>query len=195
MKLSHLCLSLSFAAFAGCADAGAPPDLTTASLTAEQCDYFDVNGKVTICHATSSQTNPYVIIRTSVQGCINGHEDHANDFVAFDGVCVEGCYPKGAPVGAGDKCCEGLEAVDGVCAEVADTCFEKANDVAGEAYAKYCQPSPAKCDAPAAEKAATDAFAAYWKENCVAPCIEACKEDPKCKEECIYQSWSNHPAE
>ena len=39
-----------------------------------------VNEKITICHATSSETNPYNEITVSVNG-LNGHGDHADDII------------------------------------------------------------------------------------------------------------------
>ena len=45
------------------------------------------DGKVTICHATSSATNPYNEITVSVNG-LNGHDKHANDIIpAPEGGC------------------------------------------------------------------------------------------------------------
>jgi organic hydroperoxide reductase OsmC/OhrA len=38
------------------------------------------NGKITICHATGSQTNPYNEITVSVNG-LNGHGTHADDII------------------------------------------------------------------------------------------------------------------
>ena len=38
------------------------------------------NGKITICHATSSETNPYNEITVSVNG-LNGHGKHADDII------------------------------------------------------------------------------------------------------------------
>ena len=38
------------------------------------------NGKITICHATDSQTNPYNEITVSVNG-LNGHGTHADDII------------------------------------------------------------------------------------------------------------------
>jgi hypothetical protein len=37
-------------------------------------------GKITICHATSSETNPYNEITVSVNG-LNGHDKHAGDII------------------------------------------------------------------------------------------------------------------
>jgi hypothetical protein len=37
-------------------------------------------GKITICHATSSKTNPYTEITVNVNG-LNGHNKHADDII------------------------------------------------------------------------------------------------------------------
>lgn len=37
--------------------------------------------KVTICHATSSQTNPYVQIKVNANGSVSGHSGHSNDII------------------------------------------------------------------------------------------------------------------
>lgn len=86
-------------------------------LTAAQCSYFDVNGKDTICHHTSSLTHPYTIIKTSEQGCINGHSGHAADYIAFgDPTCQGGgCLPVDAPCDATLPCCDGLTCQGGTC--------------------------------------------------------------------------------
>ena len=87
------------------------------ALTAEQCEYFAVNDKVTLCHATSSQKKPYVIITVNVAGCISGHDHHAGDFISLDGTCNnDACYPSGAPVDVGDVCCDNMHVVGDECA-------------------------------------------------------------------------------
>src|SRR5215831_3986128 len=89
-----------FALGAGCASA--PPDRTTgtasAALTGDQCMSFDVNGKDTICHHTGSAQHPFTILKTSQQGCIDGHAQHPQDYVAVgDPTCQGGgCLPQGA---------------------------------------------------------------------------------------------------
>jgi hypothetical protein len=46
-------------------------------------------GKITICHATGSATNPYVLITISVNG-LNGHDGHDGDIIpAPEGGCPE----------------------------------------------------------------------------------------------------------
>ncbi len=39
------------------------------------------NGKITLCHATGSATNPYVTITVSMQGATHRHEQHAGDII------------------------------------------------------------------------------------------------------------------
>ncbi len=46
-----------------------------------------VDGMITICHATSSETNPYEELTISVNG-LNGHGEHAGDIIP---VPEEGC--------------------------------------------------------------------------------------------------------
>ena len=46
-----------------------------------------IDGKITICHATSSETNPYNEITISVNG-LNGHGKHADDIIPMP---EEGC--------------------------------------------------------------------------------------------------------
>jgi hypothetical protein len=99
-----------------------------AQLTGEQCSFFAENDRVTICHHTGSARKPYTIIRTSTEGCADGHAGHAGDYVAssdpasplYDPTCNgQGCLPAGAPADAAIECCEGLAASDGVCAPIA----------------------------------------------------------------------------
>ncbi len=79
------------------------------ALTAEQCAYFDVNGKNQICHHTSSVNKPYTIIKTNEAGCISGHAGHDGDYITstdpnsptYDPTCSGGgCLPSGAPCDA-----------------------------------------------------------------------------------------------
>lgn len=51
------------------------------------------NGKIAICHATSSKTNPYNEINVSVAG-LNGHGNHEGDLIP---VPEEGCPTGPAP--------------------------------------------------------------------------------------------------
>lgn len=94
------------------------------AINANQCVYFATGGKVSICHATGSAKNPFVLIETSEQACVNGHADHPGDYVAVgDPTCQGGaCLPSEAPCDATLGCCAGLTCVDGTCvAANADT--------------------------------------------------------------------------
>ena len=99
------------------------PGSADSALTAGQCDYFDVNGKVQICHHTGSAKHPYTIIKTSVQGCINDHSAHAGDYIAVnDPTCQGGgCLPVNAPCDATLPCCDGSTCENGTC-QVIDPC-------------------------------------------------------------------------
>jgi hypothetical protein len=117
-------------AAAGCSASPATEDehVSTAdqALTAAQCDYFDVNGKVTICHKTASVKNPYTVLKISEQACISAHASHAGDYVAVnDPTCQGGgCLPQGAPCDATLPCCSGSTCTGGVCVQncVPTTC-------------------------------------------------------------------------
>jgi hypothetical protein len=58
-------------------------------------------GKVSICHATGSETNPYVLVTVSVNATTgNGHGRHEGDRPAVDGRCPAAA--PGGPEGPGD---------------------------------------------------------------------------------------------
>ncbi len=58
---------------------GCPASLEASSASGD--------GKITICHATSSETNPYNEITVSVNG-LNGHDKHEGDIIPMP---EEGC--------------------------------------------------------------------------------------------------------
>jgi len=64
MFKATLLMATAFVGTTACAVDNEPLDTQTSALTAEQCSYFAVNGKITICHMTGSATNPYTIVRT-----------------------------------------------------------------------------------------------------------------------------------
>lgn len=45
--------------------------------------------KVTVCHATGSATNPWVVITIDRAGWENGHSKHEGDFITTTGNCNE----------------------------------------------------------------------------------------------------------
>lgn len=113
-------------------------------LTAEQCDYFAVDGKVQVCHATGSASNPYKIIKIAVAGCKNGHTGHDGDYITssdpasplYDPTCSGGgCVPTGAPCDASLPCCDGNTCEGGVCVAPAVLCPCAEDPVFGDAWA------------------------------------------------------------
>lgn len=142
-KLTCTLLAAAFVAVSGCADETPPPspaadhtDFAANALTAAQCNYFAVDGKIQICHKTSSVTKPYQILRVSEQACINGHSDHADDYVTstnpadstYDPTCSgQGCLSVGAPCDPTLPCCDGLTCTNGTCQAPASVCPCAAN--------------------------------------------------------------------
>lgn len=117
----------------GCSGTAPEPiERASSALTADQCLYFDENGTDTICHATGSAKHPYVLLRLSDQGCINGHANHPDDYPNVNGGTCDGagCLPTGAPAGGPLPCCSGnvadatcvCSAGGGDCATDADCC-------------------------------------------------------------------------
>ncbi|WP_437302922.1 calcium-binding EGF-like domain-containing protein [Sorangium sp. So ce388] len=131
-------------------------DSADSALTGAQCDYFDVNGKVQICHLTSSASHPYTIIKTSVQGCINGHAGHPGDYITstdpssptYDPTCQGGgCLPVGAPTDATLECCDGLVSQNGTCVDLCAGVTCAASDQCHAAGT--CNPADGTCSNPA----------------------------------------------
>ncbi len=128
-RLGSLVSLLGLSGFAllggACQDAGTPGEdvgSDEAALTAEQCDYFDVNGKVQICHELGN--GQFKILRLAEQACINAHSAHGGDYVTstdpssplYDPTCQgNGCLPEDAPCDATVPCCDGLTCDAGVC--------------------------------------------------------------------------------
>src|SRR5437762_3269462 len=92
-----------FAVLCSCAEPqenAARSKAVSALIVPAECMFFEQGGVVDICHATGSSKNPYVDIRTSDQGCINGHSNHPGDFIDLNqsGSCASvSCLPTGAP--------------------------------------------------------------------------------------------------
>jgi cysteine-rich repeat protein len=141
-----------------CASPPAPDpalDEASAELTAAQCDYFKVNGKVRICHATTSSTHPFTVINISTSECIHTHALHARDYVAVgDPTCQGGgCLPAGAPADPTLPCCGGLVVQNGVCTDLCAGVTCTASDschVAGT-----CDPATGTCSNPSAADGTT----------------------------------------
>jgi len=121
----------------------------SSALTAAECNFFDVNGTVRICHATPSAKKPYTIVQVSNSGCVNGHASHPNDYVATAGDpdCKGGgCFPVGAPVDPTIPCCELLVARNGVCT---DLCAGVVCAPLDQCHlAGTCNPTTGRCSNP-----------------------------------------------
>jgi len=87
------------------------------AVTPEQCQFFAENGKVFVCHQTTSPKNPYVSVLVDIQACVEGHAQHAGDFVGFGDPLCQGnsCLAPGAACDATLPCCEGLACSNGSC--------------------------------------------------------------------------------
>ena len=92
---------------------------TTYAITPEQCQFFEIDDKTAICHATGSEKNPYVSLRVSEEACF-AHAEHHADFVSIGDPTCEGlgCLPAGAPCDDTLGCCDGLACTNGVCEPV-----------------------------------------------------------------------------
>ncbi len=111
--LHHLALCCGAAWIAACSPAnptsngltgGNIESSASALFSSLECQARAVNGKVGICHATSSKKNPYNHISVSVSVCTNGHADHVDDFLSDDETCIS-CVPTTCAelgVGCGD---------------------------------------------------------------------------------------------
>jgi len=118
----YSCLS-RFAMMAALAACSAPPPAVghqVSALTEEQCLFFDQNGKDTICHATHSARNPYVLLKVSDQACVQAHANHDGDYIAVgDPTCQGlGCLPLDAPCDPLVPCCGGGVCTNGVCTDL-----------------------------------------------------------------------------
>jgi cysteine-rich repeat protein len=124
------------------------------ALTEEQCEYFDVNGKVSICHATKSTKNPYVLLKVSESACIKAHTDHEGDYVSVNDPTCQGlgCLPLNAPCDPLVPCCGGGVCTNGVCTNLcagvvcgpSDSCHD----------AGTCNPQTGICSDPVKEDGA-----------------------------------------
>jgi len=125
-------------------------DEVSSELSAAQCDYFAVDGKVRICHATTSPTHPFTILNVSVSGCITPHALHPGDYVAVgDPTCQGGgCLPAGAPADPSLPCCDGLVVQNGVCTDLCADVTCTASDACH--VAGTCNPATGTCSNPSA---------------------------------------------
>jgi hypothetical protein len=90
LALAELALALTLGCSSPRPDGESPRDLrAVVMLTAQQCTAAAIDGKVGLCHATGSGSNPYVHIEVAVSACINGHaKKHPDDFISNDPNCA-----------------------------------------------------------------------------------------------------------
>ncbi|XXF80027.1 VCBS repeat-containing protein [Myxococcaceae bacterium GXIMD 01537] len=146
--------------------------LADSALTAAQCNYFNVDGKVRICHKTGSAKKPYTVIEISEQACVNGHSRHAGDYVAVDDPTCQGgaCLPAGAPWDPTLPCCEDLVVQNGVCTDLCAGVVCTASDpchVAGT-----CDPATGQCSNPTADDGTSCSGGICDAGVCRAPVLE-----------------------
>ncbi|WP_437973308.1 VCBS repeat-containing protein [Sorangium sp. So ce295] len=127
------------------------------ALTPEQCNYFDVNGTVQICHRTGSATKPYAIIRVNEQACVNAHSAHGQDYVTsldpssplYDPTCGgQGCLAVNAPCDPTVPCCDGTQCINGTCQDLCAGVTCAASDPCHAAGT--CDPQTGLCSNPVA---------------------------------------------
>ena len=128
---------------------GAPDAFQTRSearLTADQCNYFDVNGTTRICHATGSASNPYVVLNIGESACVATHTAHPRDYVAIDDpTCSgQGCLPLNAPCDGTLGCCEGMTCRSGSCQPV-DLCANVSCTASDQCHVASCDPTTGAC--------------------------------------------------
>lgn len=125
-----LAVTAALSLMGGCSDVtGSPPEQKVAEmnhyLNVDQCHYFEVNGKNTICHRTGSASHPFTLIRVNSQVCIHGHAGHEEDYLTsldpasplYDPDCSgQGCLPTDAPCDGTMDCCSG-SCVSGTCVD------------------------------------------------------------------------------
>jgi hypothetical protein len=142
-----LLAAVALAIASGCSSG---PDTKSSALTGAQCIYFESNGTVEICHATGSAKNPFVLLKLSENGCINGHLAHPHDFIdTLGGNCNNAaCLPIGAPCDATLGCCSGTcnsGSNTCTCSEPSGGCATDSDCCAGICYRDACCTPLAAC--------------------------------------------------
>lgn len=162
-------------------------DEHAAALTAEQCHYFDVNGKTLICHATGSTKNPYVLLKVSEEACVEAHTQHSGDYVAVNDPTCQGlgCLPEDAPCDPLVPCCGGGVCTNGVCTNLCDGVVCEPSDSCHDAG--VCDPQTGICSNPVKADGAQcdDGIACTQGDVCAAgTCGGAAYSCPPLAEEC-----------
>ncbi|HTN92375.1 MAG TPA: VCBS repeat-containing protein [Sorangium sp.] len=120
------------------------------ALTPAQCEHYDVNGTILMCHKTSRTTHPYTILKIKL-ACLPAHLLHLGDYIALgDPTCNgDGCLPQGAPCNATVPCCDGTQCINGTCQE--DLCEGVTCTASDQCHAAgTCDPQTGLCSNPVA---------------------------------------------
>jgi hypothetical protein len=149
-------ISVAAATMAILSACAAGPDSTAgvgssaAALTDSQCIYFESNGTDTICHATGSAKHPFVLVKISEAGCVDGHLGHPNDFIDLGGGnCNQAaCLPTGAPCDATLGCCSGAcSNATCACSAAGADCATASDCCAGTCFQDSCCTPATACPA------------------------------------------------
>src|SRR5260370_25627868 len=144
MKRSTTCLALATLLGTACYSPDSQVQSTSSAVDSTQCIYFESTGKDTICHATGSATNPFVIVKVSESACIQAHSQHPNDYIDVNGGSCngQGCLPVNAPCDATLPCCDSFVCKTGYCTDLCAgvTCPSDECNSAGT-----CDPHPRTC--------------------------------------------------
>lgn len=139
----------------GCAAERVDTGGAAVELTAEQCAFFAVNGRVTVCHQSNSPKHPYTVMNATVAAC-RQHVPHGGDYIGYqDPTCNgQGCFPAGAPYDGSVECCAGLTGASGTCQPIPcygvvlddnDACTVDACDPATDTAVHTVDPSLPGC--------------------------------------------------
>lgn len=158
-------ISIAIVSLVGCVSTQDETSVSTqeAALSVAQCDYFSVNGKVRICHATGSAKNPYTVLQVSENACVNSHTQHAGDYVAInDPTCGgQGFLPPGAPCDPTLPCSLGYTCRAAVC-QPTDLCLGVTCSASDQCHVAHCDPGTGLC----VDEAKVDGFACDDGDTC-----------------------------
>src|SRR5262245_46929947 len=117
--MKYLRLAILFLSALAATSCGPTPESvgsTSSNLSSDQCSYFEVDGRVTICHVTNSPKKPVVKLKVALDVCAESHSLHPHDYVAVNDYCgPNACLAEGAPCDSTLRCCSGACTPAGLC--------------------------------------------------------------------------------